>query len=598
MAGRYELGAPIGEGNFSITYRALDLVLGRDVAIKILREQYFAHAGFSSRFETEARVSALISHPHVVQVFDYGREDHTAYIVMQFVNGPSLKDYIREEGPLTIEESVAFSLQILDGLAAIHDAGIIHRDVKPQNILLADGRQVKVTDFGIARIRNAEAGLTETGTALGTAAYMAPEQASGNAVVPATDLYSVGVILYEMLTRRMPFPGENPVQVMYRHVNELPPTPRTLNPRIPVPLEAVLLRALAKSPEDRFPSARAMQDALEYPSAYVAPVASHAQTTDPDAVTSVAPIIAAAPVRATPRPRRPTPHPVPVSRPPARRSIGERRVQAIVPIVVLALLLVLVGAIALANPGGDDESPGAGVVFDATETPEAAPSPTEIAAVIPVDEPTATEAPTETPEPTATPEPSSTPEPTATQEPTATPEPEPTEAPDDSPTTATSIAGGQFDVPLASLTIPQHVGEGPRVDLSAEDFTGAYRRPDGMLFGRPATHIYGVGSDAHAATATFEIAEAPGSYILVTITGMDDERPEKVPMRLWLNDRIIWEGPSPFPNESWLNVSWLVSDLSALQAGQNSITVEVTEGNGAIGRPPWILITSAIVYYG
>lgn len=589
-------------------------MLGRDVAIKILREQYFNHEGFSSRFENEARAAALISHPNVVQVFDYGREEKTAYIVMQYVPGPNLKELVLEEGPLSIDEAVEYTRQILDGLAAIHDAGIIHRDVKPQNVLLTETGQVKVTDFGIARVGTAEAGLTEAGTALGTAAYMAPEQASGQDVTPASDLYSVGVILYELLTRRMPFPGENPVQVMYRHVNELPPPPRSINPRITPALEAVLLRALAKAPEDRFASARAMRDALAHPAAYVAPAATKPRSHDPSAATAVTPAVAAAVAGprhgAAPRvttegmrSRRP-------AAPPLRAQKRRRNLGALIPLLVLALLVTVIGAIALANPGGDSDDPGAGAVSDATETPTTEASatvegvvpviePTETEAPSPTAEPTATAEPTETPEPT--PEPTQTPEPTATPEPepepTATPEPEPTEIVEE-PVEPTPIANGQFNVPLQSLTIPGVVANGPHVNLSAEDFTGAYRRPDGQLYGRPATHVYGVGSNANAATATFTVDTAPQEYILVTVTGMDDERPVKVPMRLWLNDRLIWEGPSPFPNEQWLNISWLVSDLSALAPGENTITVEVTEGNGTIGQPPWILVTSATVYYG
>ncbi|MGH9173562.1 MAG: protein kinase domain-containing protein, partial [Vicinamibacterales bacterium] len=265
LAGRYEIREAIGEGNFSVTYRATDRVLGRDVAVKVLREQYVQHAGFASRFENEARAAALISHPNVIQVFDYGREDDATYIVMQFVPGATLKDYIRENAPLRIGESVDFTRQILEGLAAIHDAGIIHRDIKPQNVLMADHGQLKLTDFGIARLGTAATGLTESGTALGTAAYMAPEQASGQEIGHGADLYAVGVVLYEMLTGQLPFPGDNPVQVMYRHVNEMPPPPRSLNPDIPVTIEAFVMRALAKEPPDRYPSARAMRDALVSP---------------------------------------------------------------------------------------------------------------------------------------------------------------------------------------------------------------------------------------------------------------------------------------------------------------------------------------------
>jgi serine/threonine-protein kinase len=392
LAGRYEIREAIGEGNFSVTYRATDKVLGRDVAVKVLREQYVQHAGFASRFENEARAAALISHPNVIQVFDYGREDDIAFIVMQYVPGLSLKEYIRDNDPLSIEESTEFTRQILDGLAAIHDAGIIHRDIKPQNVLMSNQRLLKLTDFGIARLDSASAGLTESGTALGTAAYMAPEQASGQTLGHETDLYAVGVILYEMTTGELPFPGDNAVQVMYRHVNEEPSPPRAINPGIPTTIEAFIMRAMSKDPGARFPSARAMRDALDSPG-MVAMSRRREPVVDPAGVTAVSTaVVAGAPPRV----------------PPAYEYAddeGDRRRPWGIIFALVALLLVfgLVAAIALSG-NGDDEDP--------TPTVLAGADATATEAIV---EPTATE----TPEPTATIEPSPTLEPTAT--PTVTP---------------------------------------------------------------------------------------------------------------------------------------------------------------------------------
>ncbi|MBX6342429.1 MAG: serine/threonine protein kinase, partial [Thermomicrobiaceae bacterium] len=218
LAGRYRLTRRIGEGSFSETYLATDSALGRQVAVKVLREQYARDPRFVARFEREARAAAAVAHPNVVEVFDYGRDAQTLFIVMEWVDGSDLKHLIMERAPLPIPEAVRLIREILRGLGAIHRAGIIHRDVKPQNVLLARDGTAKITDFGIAR-GALDTGLTDTGMALGTAAYMAPEQASGQRLTPAADLYSAGVILYEMLTGRLPFPGDNPVQVMYQHVN-------------------------------------------------------------------------------------------------------------------------------------------------------------------------------------------------------------------------------------------------------------------------------------------------------------------------------------------------------------------------------------------
>jgi len=262
LAGRYRLTARIGEGSFAETFLATDTSLGRQVAVKVLREQYASDVRVAARFEREARAAASVTHPNVVDVYDYGRDGNTLYIVMEWVDGTDLKDYIRRRAPLPVPEATRLIREILQGLGAIHRAGIIHRDVKSQNVLIAQSGTAKLTDFGIAR-GALDTGLTDTGMALGTAAYMAPEQASGQQLTPAADIYAAGVILFEMLTGRLPFPGDNPVQVMFQHVNDPPPRPSTLNPDIPPGLELVVLRALAKDPRDRFQSAAEMEAALE-----------------------------------------------------------------------------------------------------------------------------------------------------------------------------------------------------------------------------------------------------------------------------------------------------------------------------------------------
>jgi tRNA A-37 threonylcarbamoyl transferase component Bud32 len=583
LAGRYEVREAIGEGNFSITYRATDKVLGRDVAIKVLREQYVQHAGFASRFENEARAAALISHPNVIQVFDYGREDALAYIVMQYVPGASLKEYIRDHGPLSTDEASEFTRQILDGLAAIHEAGIIHRDIKPQNVLMSDQRHLKLTDFGIARHETASAGLTESGTALGTAAYMAPEQASGQTLGRETDLYAVGVVMFEMMTGQLPFPGDNPVQVMYRHVNEDPPAPRTINPNIPVTIEAFILRAMAKNPSDRFPSARAMRDALASPGIVAAP-RRREPTVDPASETAVTAAVAAgAP---------------PVLPPPVAYDYdeGRRRPWPII-FALIALLLVISLVAALAFLGdGDDDDPVLGAGGEPTATGALAePTATDTPEPTPTTEPTPTLEPTATvtvaPEPTATPSP--TPEPTQTPEPTVTPTPEPTQTPEPTTPPEPDIA---FNQPLPLSEIPFALQDGDGDTMEAGDFEGGYRRDDGELYGLPAVHLYGQGSDAATASADFSGDDDAGEYVVIVITGMDDELPEKVPIRIALNGNTVWEGPSPFGNEAWTDVAWIVEDLSWL-SDDNTISVTNVAGNGSFGTPPWVLLTSASVFY-
>jgi serine/threonine-protein kinase len=616
IANRYEIRSRIGEGNFSITYRATDTVLGRDVAIKVLREQYVDHPGFAARFENEARAAALVSNPSVVPVFDFGREGKTAYIVMQYVAGPTLKDYIREEGPLTVEEAIEFTRQILDGLAAIHDAGIVHRDVKPQNVLLTETRQAKLTDFGIARMA-VDSYLTGTGTAIGTAAYMAPEQASGSAVGPQADLYSVGVILYEMLTSRLPFPGDNPVQVMYRHVNEFPPPPRTINRAIPIALESFVLRTLSKDPEDRYPDARAMRTALLDPAADMSAIRAGPRVVDPNQSTAInrnvivrPPQRRAAAVGAPPRvpPRGPR-------RPPARARRNPWPV--ILPLMALVGLGLVLGAIAFAgDSNGDGIEPtltlpavGASPTDEPTATAEQATA-TLAATVAPTDtpaQPTATpEPPTATPEPpTPTPEPpTATPEPpTPTLEPeTPTPEaPTATPEPDASPTAPP--AG--FNQPFPAGNLPGSIANGPRVDIPADSFSGGYRREDGVLYGRPAVHLYGQGSGADVTEARFVLDAQPEQYIVLEIVGLDDESTQHVPIQVLLNGNVIWRGQSPFRNanvpeddpSAWTRIAWQLNDLTFAQQGENTLTIVNLGTNGEIGSPPWVLVNSASVYY-
>jgi serine/threonine-protein kinase len=231
LGGRYRLTARIGEGSFAETYLATDSSLGRQVAVKVLREHYARDPRFVARFEQEARAAAAVSHTNVVDIFDYGRDGDTLFITMEWVDGTDLKQLIRDKAPLPVAEAVRLIRGILRGLGAIHRAGIVHRDVKPQNVLISKDGEPKLSDFGIAR-GSADTGLTDTGMAVGTAAYMAPEQAIGRNVGPAADIYSAGVILFELLTGQLPFPGDNPVQVMYRHVNDIAPRPRDLNPSI------------------------------------------------------------------------------------------------------------------------------------------------------------------------------------------------------------------------------------------------------------------------------------------------------------------------------------------------------------------------------
>jgi eukaryotic-like serine/threonine-protein kinase len=252
---RYELRGLVGSGGMAYVYLAHDEVLDRDVALKLLKARYAENEKLVERFRREARSAASLSHPHIVPVFDGGKtEDGTYYITMEYLPGGTLKDRIMSEGALSPQAVVEVALQIAEALEAAHERGVIHRDIKPRNILITDSGHVKVADFGIARAAEATT-ISDLGDILGSAKYMSPEQAAGERVGAASDLYSLGVVLYEMLTGRVPFEVETPADVTAKHAGGPPPHPREANPRVPEGMDALVVRLLATDPEDRYGSA-------------------------------------------------------------------------------------------------------------------------------------------------------------------------------------------------------------------------------------------------------------------------------------------------------------------------------------------------------
>jgi len=275
LGGRYRLDAQIGRGGMSTVYRSFDTVLERPVAIKLMHREIASDSDQLERFRREARSVAQLNHPHVVTVIDAGEEAlpdahypeadggvGTPYIVLEYVEGETLKDLIRREGPLEIPQAIAYAIEIARALGAAHERLIVHRDVKPQNILISDEGGAKITDFGIARTLTEE-GLTMAGRVLGTTDYVSPEQALGQPVTGQSDLYSLGVVLYEMLTGEVPFRGESPVAVAMRHVREQVPDVQLLRGEVSAATAAVLDRAVAKDLQERYPDAASMAADLE-----------------------------------------------------------------------------------------------------------------------------------------------------------------------------------------------------------------------------------------------------------------------------------------------------------------------------------------------
>jgi eukaryotic-like serine/threonine-protein kinase len=350
LAGRYEATKLLGAGSFAETYLANDQQEDQTVAIKVLRPHFASDSNTLTRFEREARATSEIVHPNVVRTLDYDTTGDPPFMVMEYVAGPDLKALIQERGRFDPADAVTIFVQILAGLDAIHQFGMIHRDVKPHNVLIDEEHGARLCDFSIVRAID-QTGLTRTGVALGTASYMAPEQASGKEVTPAADLYATGIIMFEMLTGKVPFSGNDPLEVLYQQVHKEPPSLQEMNPAVPPWLEVITLRAMSKSPEDRYESANAMIHALntgggsEDATRQMDPALIAAQ-----AATAAMP---AAPVRRPP-PRRPVVRPAPPPGP-ANVKRSQRWLQA--PAILLAALLVVGLAVGAIYAFGTGEEP-------------------------------------------------------------------------------------------------------------------------------------------------------------------------------------------------------------------------------------------------
>src|SRR3954471_17068616 len=254
--GRYKVVRKLGAGGMANVYLAEDQELGRRVAIKILDDRHSQDAHGLERFQREAKNAARLSHPNIVSIYDRGVSDGTYYIAMEYLEGRTLKELLVARGPTPIAVAIDYARQILAALGFAHRNGVVHRDIKPHNVSVAQDGRLKVMDFGIAHAGPSQ--MTETGSIIGTAQYLSPEQAKGTQVTPASDIYSVGVVLYEMLTGTVPFTGDTPLDIAMKHLSATPPAPSAKRPDVPPEIDAIVLRALAKNPGDRYQSAEEM----------------------------------------------------------------------------------------------------------------------------------------------------------------------------------------------------------------------------------------------------------------------------------------------------------------------------------------------------
>jgi serine/threonine-protein kinase len=439
LNGRYRLLRLLGTGGMASVYLAEDLRLGRRVAVKVLHPQFASDPSYVARFAYEARIAAGLAHPNIVQVYDVGHDGDHHYIVMEYVEGETLKELIRRQGALPVARALAIISGVLAALALAHAHRLIHRDITAQNILLTTGGDVKVTDFGIARELSGTAmpTLTLAGMVLGTVHYFAPEQAQGHPAIPQSDVYAAGIVLYEMLTGTLPFDAENPLAVAMQQITQVPTRPTRLNPAIPPSVEAIVLKALAKNPAERFAGAAEMWAAVD---------AARSGAAQPTRLTARA--MAAAPTmqmrppppRGTPRAGTRSPLQATARKTPAGRTMRRALWLTGAPLAVAAAALLgyyVSGGSVLGFGGVARATPTPSVTAHPTATrPAVAVLPSATATTpAPTRTPTATPLPpTATPEPTATPTPLATPTATETPNPTATP----TAAPSATPTPATA----------------------------------------------------------------------------------------------------------------------------------------------------------------
>ncbi len=260
---RYEVQGRIGVGGMAEVWRGYDRTLNRTVAIKTLLPQFARDASFVDRFRREAQAAARLNHPGIVSVYDSGTDGDTPYIVMQFIEGRTLADYLASGKTIPPMKAAQVAKEIAEALAAAHAEGVIHRDIKPANVMVTRDGKVLVMDFGIARLISGPETAPQTSAVLGTASYLSPEQAQGHAVDARTDIYALGVVLYEMLTGRPPFTGDSPMAIAYKQVNATPEAPSSVNPDVPPELDAVVMRALSKNPANRYQTGQEFADDLE-----------------------------------------------------------------------------------------------------------------------------------------------------------------------------------------------------------------------------------------------------------------------------------------------------------------------------------------------
>jgi serine/threonine protein kinase len=620
---RYVVGEVIGLGGGATVCRAEDLHLGRTVAIKFLHPELKSDASFVARFEREATSVAQLDHPNIVPVYDYGETAGTYFLVMQYLPTGDLQARSQAEGGLTVDDALRIAADVAEAAGEAHAHDIVHRDIKPANILLTPDGHAKVTDFGIARITHVPT-VTTTAVVLGTVHYLAPEQARDGTITPATDVYSLGVVLYEMLAGRPPFIGDTYLQVALQHLNDPPPPLGKLNPSVPRSVVSIVERALAKDPAKRYQDGRAMGAAIwqelrgvsrrALPPAIVPRPPAHAPPPlipPPRVEAPAAPLLPTPPPVSTTPPPADLPPPPPGSTPrtafwsaapqkggpgsqPAAALAGGQTVwrrrrhrwplsaglAALVSVLLFIGLLLGARTNDILGTGSTSDDEVAGIAAGTQLEQAARLESTTITAGLPAAEPVLVRATEPTTAPIG---------PTALA---AQPTAEPTPVPQPSqPPLPTPAAPAPESAAIAST----------RLVIDDDAFRGGYSAPRSYR-GRTARWVYGALSPNGTMTASFMVTGNPGAGEL-TIVGIDSENGPQTPMEVLINGAVVYRGGNPLPKDPWRGPVAPWSEASfpiaagVLRPGENTLTIRNLAQVNNFNSPPYIAIDQASISF-
>jgi hypothetical protein len=571
--GQYYLTDVIGRGSTSVVYKAFQSSLNRFVAVKVLSANIDPQ--FEARFSREARAVAQLQHPNILPIYDYGEENGLSYFVMQYVEDSRTLDDSLSDRPVEPLAALRLILPLLAALKYAHERGVVHRDIKPANIMLPRPDWPLLADFGIAKLIDDSQQLTPPGQSVGTAIYMAPERATSTAVDVRTDLYAVGVVLYEMLTGNVPFDGVSPVEVLRKHVQAPVPAPRSINPALPEVVEPVLLRALEKDPRRRYQSAAEMAQSIQRLIGQIERLQAQRQLQH----MLQQPAYGGGPAD--------DPYQTLELTETGMTTVRRRNNRLSAGILALALLLAIGGAVVAREARG-------GTIGDTSDNTAVPTTTAQVAATAVAQAVATAQLETAAPAVSAMPEPV----PTTAAIPAPTASPATTSAPTLAPTPTKPA-------PTAPAATPPVGQAGGATTLRFEDsaWQGGFRPAAGRTYGgRTATWIYGTATEYDTMRAGFELRAQPAGTASLSVEGMDSEGRTKTNISVKVNGFEIYSGPNPLPDDdqpletgTWTIYTWSFP-AELLRPGRNEISVSNLD-QGAFSRPPFFMLDYAELTY-